>query len=254
MRKFYQSNLMIFVLGIALINSCALPNSVPSQSVLPTPTPIEQTGIVVVITAQATATTEVAPTPEPDDDECNVPFYPVSDEATWMYTSSDGGNSISTMSADDFGKFTIIIEAQNSTFTIDGECSPEGVVIMNTPGAATTYSGEHGSSTVSTISVSGVTLPKDVGQGKQWTQTITVTTETGSSIIETNYTAIGFENITVPAGNFYALKVEQDGYVTVFGQKVAMHGFQWFAEGVGVVKSAMDGAPSVELVSYEIPE
>jgi hypothetical protein len=48
--------------------------------------------------------------------------------------------------------------------------------------------------------------------------------------------------------------VEQSGYVTVFDQKVAMQGVQWFAEGVGVVKSAMDGAPVVELASYDIPE
>jgi hypothetical protein len=80
-----------------------------------------------------------------------------------------------------------------------------------------------------------------------------VTTKAGTSLIETYFTAVGFENITVPAGDFYALKVEQSGYVTVFGQKVDMHGFNWYAEGVGVVKSAMDGAPILELVSYDIP-
>jgi hypothetical protein len=73
-------------------------------------------------------------------------------------------------------------------------------------------------------------------------------------VIETNYTAVGFENITVPAGDFYALKVEQSGYVTVFGQKVDMHGFNWYAEGVGPIMSAMDGAPTVELLSYDIPD
>jgi hypothetical protein len=48
--------------------------------------------------------------------------------------------------------------------------------------------------------------------------------------------------------------VEQSGYVTVLGQKVNMHGFQWLAEGVGVVKSAWDGAPAVELTMYDIPD
>jgi len=33
-----------------------------------------------------------------------------------------------------------------------------------------------------------------------------------------------------------------------------MHGYQWFAEGVGTVKSAMDDAPSAELVSFDIPD
>jgi hypothetical protein len=202
---------------------------------------------------ESTQTPIANPTPEGDEEECDNPFYPVSDEAVWMYSHSDGTNSISTMSADDFGKFTITAEGAGSTFTIDGECMPEGI-IMSSPGAATTYSGEYGNSTVSTVDVSGVTLPKDVGQGDQWTQTITVTTEAGKSESETDYTAVGFENISVPAGDFYALKVEQSGYVTVFNQKVAMQGAQWFAEGVGVVKSAMDGAPVVELASYDIPE
>jgi hypothetical protein len=158
------------------------------------------------------------------------------------------------MSADDFGKFTITVKGADSTFTIDGQCDSEGVTIMNAPGAQTTYSGEYGSSAVTTVSVSGVSLPNDVSQGEQWTQTITVTTESGTLIIETNYTAVGFENVTVPAGEFYALKVEQSGYVTVFGQKVAMHGFNWYAEGVGPVKSVMDGAPTIELTMYDIPD
>ena len=35
--------------------------------------------------------------------------------------------------------------------------------------------------------------------------------------------------------------------------QVEMHGFHWYAEGVGVVRSAMDGAPVIELASYDIP-
>ena len=232
-----------------LLSACAPSNSAP----LPTATPTEQfTGVVNVF--QSTPTPLAIATRDGDDDECDNPFYPISDEAVWMYSSSDGTNSISTMSADDFGKFTITAEGPDSTFTIDGECTEEGITIMQAPGAATTYSGEYGSSTVSTVTVSGVTLPKDVGQGEQWTQSITVTTEAGESVIETNYTAVGFENVTVPAGDFYALKVEQSGYVTVFGQKVEMHGFNWYAEGVGPVKSAMDSAPVIELTMYDIPD
>jgi hypothetical protein len=233
---------------VLVISACA-PVSIPAY-----PTPTQQFGGVVVNSFESTQTPVANPTPEGDESECDNPFYPVSDEATWMYSLSNGQNAINTISADDFGKFTITVEGANSTFTIDGQCDSEGITIMNVPGAATTYSGEYGNSTVSTVTVSGVSLPNDVGQGQQWTQIITVTTDAGSSVIETNFTAVGFENITVPAGDFYALKVEQNGYVTVFGQKVDMHGFNWYAEGVGVVKSAMDGAPTLELVSYDIPD
>ena len=242
---------MITVLALALffISACGAPDNIPSI-----PTPTEQFGGVVVNKFESTQTPIVNPTPEGAENECENPFYPVSDEATWFYSHSDGTNSISTMSADDFGKFMITAEGSGSKFTIDGECTPDGIVIMNAPGAMTTTSGEDGGSTVSTVTSDGVSLPKDIGQGSQWAQTITVTTDAGSSVIETNYTAVGFENITVPAGDFYALKVEQSGYVTIFGQKVEMHGFIWYAEGVGVVKSAWDGAPTVELTMYDIPE
>jgi len=234
---------------VAASSACSsVPDSIPLK-----PTSTEQfDGVINVF--ESTQTPVPYPTAEGDESECENPFYPVSDEATWFFSISTGENAIHTMSADDFGKFTIRVEAANSTFTIDGQCDSEGITIMNVPGAQTTYSGEYGNSTVSTVTVSGVSLPNDINQGEQWTQIITVTTDLGTSVIETNYTAVGFENITVPAGDFYALKVEQSGYVTMFGQKVEMHGFNWYAEGVGPVKSEMDGAPSIELVSYDIPE
>lgn len=236
------------LLLLLVISACA-PESIPAN-----PAPTEQIGGGVVNVFESTQTPIAYPTTEGDESECENPFYPITDEATWMFSLSTGQNAIHTMSADDFGKFTITVEGANSTFTIDGQCDSEGITIMNFPGAQTTYSGEYGNSTVSTVDVSGVSLPNDISQGQQWIQIITVTTDTGTSVIETNYTAVGFENITVPAGDFYALKVEQSGYVTVFGQKVEMHGFNWYAEGVGPVKSAMDGAPTVDLTMYDIPD
>ena len=244
-----MKKIFALVIVILMLSACGAQDTIPSK-----PTPTEPFGEAVVTEFESTQTPIPNTTPEGDESECENPFYPVSDEATWYFSISTGENAIHTMSADDFGKFTITVEGANSTFTIDGQCDSEGITIMNVPGAQTTYSGEYGSSTVSTVSVSGVSLPNDIDQGQQWTQTITVTTDSGSSLIEANYTAVGFENITVPAGDFYALKVEQSGYVTVFGQKVDMHGFNWYAEGVGPVKSEMDGAPTVELTMYDIPD
>lgn len=239
----YKSSLLLLLL-VLLVSGCSSPNATP-----PAPTATPTRSIVTVNTVENPSTPEPVSGGEGDEDECENPFYPVSDEATWTYSSSAGGSAEHVMSADDFGNFTITISGGNSTFTVEGQCTPDGIVLMDT-----TYTGEYGSSTVATVTNSGVTVPKDIGQGEAWTQVIDVTAGDQSSVIESNYTAVGFENITVPAGDFYALKVEQSGYVTVFGRKVNMHGFHWYAEGVGVVKSAMDGAPVVELVSYDIPE
>lgn len=235
---------LFFVWIVLFVGACSASNTTP-----PPPTATPTRSIVAVKTVENPSTPEPVSGGEGDEDECENPFYPVSDEATWTYNLSSGVTAVHTMAADDFGKFTINITGGDSTFTVDGQCTPEGIVLMDT-----TYTGEYGSSTVATVTNSGVTLPKDIGQGAGWTQTLNVTAGEQTSTIESNYTAVGFENITVPAGDFYALKVEQSGYVTVFGRQVDMHGFHWYAEGVGVIKSAMDGAPTVELVSYDIPE
>ena len=231
-----------YLIVIALLAGGCTPSAPAATS---TPTQF----VVAVGTMENPSTPESFTGLEGDKSECENPFYPVSDEAMWTYSLSSGISAVHVMSADDFGSFTITITGGERTFAVEGQCSPEGILLMDT-----TYSGEYGSSTVATVTNSGVTLPKDIGQGQQWTQTLNVTAGDQSSTIESNYTAVGFENISVPAGDFYVLKIEQSGYVTVFGQKVNMHGFHWYAEGVGTVKSAMDGAPTVELVSYDIPD
>jgi hypothetical protein len=238
---------------LILVTGCS---SSPGASPFPsTATPTAEMAPADVAVSQITFTPEVPiPTPEGDSNECDNPFYPVTDEATWTYSISNGQNAIHTMSADDFGKFTINVQSSDISAAIEGQCTNEGIILMEVPGATTAVLSQDGSSTVSAVNVSGVTLPNDLGQGEQWSQIIDVTTQIGKSTIQTDYMALGFENISVPAGNFYSLKVEQSGYVTIHGQKVSMHGYQWLAEGVGVVKSAMDGAPSLELVSYDIPE
>jgi hypothetical protein len=207
-----------------------------------------------VETAQVTPPTVPTTSVENDDDECDNAFYPVSDEATWEYSLSSGVNAIHTMAVDDNDAFVLTVQGGDSTFTIDGKCTDEGIVLMNTTGATTTYTGDEGAAVVTTTDVSGVTLPKDIKINDEWSQTIHVKTGDYSSTIQSDYTALGFENITVPAGNFYVLKIEQSGYVEIFGQKVKMHGYQWFAEGVGTVKSAMDDSPVAELVSFDIPD
>jgi len=246
---------MILLFILALIAGCA-PKSpaAPTEMTLTIATPTTELGELTVKTAEATFTPVPTTSIANDDDECDNPFYPVSDEATWTYSLSAGGSAVYVMAVDENGAFTLNIQGDDSSFTIDGDCTDDGIVIMNAPGAMTTVTDDEGNAVVSTIDVEGVTLPNDVKINDQWSQTINVLTGDQKSLIQTDYTAIGFENISVPAGEFYALKVEQSGFVEIYGQKVNMHGFQWFAEGVGTVKSEMDGATAVELVSYDIPD
>ncbi len=249
---------MLIFLGIWLLG-CSLPLSSPT---LP-PAPV--TVVVQAVQTQASPTLPPLPTPTPppadigspsnQPDQCKNPYYPVINGAVYSYRLSSGENVVRTMQTDPASqKFTILISGAGTDSRIEGECTSEGLVIMESPGSTTTTSGEDGSSTVMTQSSSGVSLPNDLAPGKEWSQTIRVTTEAGESLIQMEYRAVGFEEVTVPAGTFTALKVEQNGYVTVFDQNVAMEGLAgWYAEGIGLVKFEAPGAPVSELVSYDFP-
>lgn len=225
----------------------------PVAKALPSATPTLAPDFLIN-TVMVTNTPVPLATPSLDDGECDTPFYPVKDDASWTYSLDIGSSATHSMSVDDNDAFVITIQGEAAIFTIDGKCTSDGVVLMNTVGAATTMTDGEGSTVVSTVTADGVTVPKDIQTGDHWTQTLTVKVGDHASIIYTEYTALGYEKVTVPNSVFNAMKVEQSGYVEIFGQKVNMHGYQWFAEGVGTVKSAMDGAPAAELVTYDIPD
>ncbi len=246
-----------FLFCVIAISGCSQPQSSPTVP----PAPV--TPVIIQSQASPTVSPPATPTPTPaainngpsnQPAQCKNPYYPVVNNATFFYHVSTGTNVIQTMRADNSsGVFTITVESSNLVADIEGQCTSEGIVLMQIPGSKTTTSSEYGSSTVATFTNSGVSLPNDVAPGSQWSQTLSVTTSTGTSLIESTYAAVGFENIVVPAGSFRALKVEQGGSVTVFGQKVTMHGFLWYVEGIGLVRSAMDGAPVLELTVYDFP-
>jgi DUF3108-like len=194
------------------------------------------------------------------NDACDNPFYPVVDGASWNYSISTGTQATHSLSVSQDKVFTITIQGDNSTFTIEGQCTDDGIILMDVPGVSSTYSGEGGGSTLTTQNVDGVTLPNDVQAGDDWSQIISVTGASSdgevtlSATIETNYTALGYEQVTVPAGTFEALKVEQTGTLTMNGGSgFDTHGYIWYAQGVGTVKSGLDGTYTGELTSYSIP-
>jgi hypothetical protein len=240
--------IITFALLIVVISGCAAGSNTPTPE---SPPP-------VILPPQATIAPTQVPSPENPQaslpDLCGNPYYPVVNGATYFYHLSSGENVIRTIQTDETTqKFTILVRSAEINAKIDGQCSSDGIVIMETPGSTTTTSDEEGTSTVTTQTSSGVSLPNDVAPGKQWSQTIRVTTESGESLIQMDYRAIGFEEVTVPAGTFTALKIEQNGYVTVFDQKVAMDGLVgWYVEGIGQVRFEVPGAPVSELTMYDL--
>jgi hypothetical protein len=264
-RKYLALVFVMFLIGgcTNLNPNSGAPGETPGGTVLSTPT--EEIG-----RPQVTATENPAPTPIPPNagnpnDECGNPYYPVVNGAQWIYgitTASDGSTSTAnySMETGEDGLFSITIQGDDSTAVLRGQCTDDGIILMDAPGISGSFSSDGGGSTMTTQNVEGVTLPNDVLAGDDWSQVISIVAQSSSgdtilsATIETNYVALGYEIVTVPAGSFTALKVEQTGSMTMGASEPYLtRGFLWYAQGIGIVKSGLDDTYNSELSQYAIP-
>jgi len=208
-----------------------------------------------VSTTQAPSTS-VAPLAGSAKDECGNPYYPVVEGASWTYRIGET-TATHTMTLGSGNSFVLNVEGGDSSFTIDGICTDEGIFLMDVPGMSTTATTSDGTGRVTTSGSEGVTLPNDVQVGDEWSQTLSANVTLGDSpmavTIDTQYKAAGYEAVTVPAGMFQALRVDAQSTLDMAGSKSEFAQTLWYAEGVGTVKSDVGGVASVELVSFELP-
>ncbi len=215
------------------------------------------TGTIPVSAAQQDTATpppmEAPPVILPANDQCGNPYYPVVDGALW-YFSGPQGEFINSLSVGEDGAFTITAQGQNNNFTIEGKCSQDGISLVDAPGDSLSYEGEAGSSSMSTTAIEGMTLPNDMKVGDSWSQTLDVSVSSdGDPIrytITMDYSIPGSEVVTVPAGTFTTLKIEQS---STLNESPASFQTLWYAQGVGPVKSDIEGVGVSELISYNFP-
>jgi hypothetical protein len=238
------------VFAVILITGCGPQTSAPALS---TPIPIGEFQMNVAQNPATEAPVQPAPN---ENDECGNPYYPVVNGAQWIYNGPTGQFTHGLATGIE-GAFTINVESETDTFILQGLCMEGGDInLLDVPGNSLSYSGETGKSTMTTTSNEGVTLPGDIQQGDDWSQTIGVEVAAGkqkmSFTIDSTYTAVGYEMVTVPAGTFYALKIEQSS--DMGGPEPTLQTL-WYVQNIGMVKSVIDvGQPVVsELVSYSIP-
>lgn len=259
----------IIILLVVFLGGCNTPTQMSDQGTAATQ-PDSPTAAPTHVEFPVFVTENPAPTlqavPDNPNDVCENPYYPVVNGAQWTTRStiaSDGSISISTQSMEVYEdkSFTLTMTGNSSTFKLDGRCTDDGIILMDVPGISGTFSSTDGDgSTMTTENVDGVTLPNDVQIGDDWSQEISLVAKSNSgdtvlsATIETSYVALGYETVTVPAGAFYALKVEQTGSMTMGGgEPFLSHGFIWYAQGIGTVKSGLDGTFMAELTQYSIP-
>jgi hypothetical protein len=265
LKQFFTLCMALLLLsGCATVKNTPAPASSQSQQDAPIPvlaetaTPIQ----VIVPVATSISTPTVAPTdPSRQVDECSNPYYPVVNGATWVYETTGVGQSTHTMTTGDNNQFTITITDDDSTFILEGQCTDDGIVLVD-QGMNAIYKDSQGGSTLTTQSEEGVSLPKDIQQGDEWSQTIKMSAsggeETLNSTINSDFKALGYESVTVPAGTFQALKIEQSSSVTMNEvELMTSNSLLWYVEGVGNVKAEQQAGGSetyiVQLISYDIP-
>ena len=208
---------------------------------------------------------------------CDVnPYLPVKAGATYTFagTTSAGAytrtSTFTNVDADSFQAEVVTPVGNKSTTTTESwQCTADGLVQPGGPLAATLQNALSGTTTMKLTSMTGVTVPTNLAAGQSWTQSTNfeVTTSKGTVTGTITYAlqAIGTESVTVPAGTFNAMKVQVNTTTQANRSGITFtittNGFEWFATGVGHVKSSenvtFNGKPvstvTGVLESYHIP-
>lgn len=210
---------------------------------------------------EPTATPAVPAGPDAPGGLCGNPYYPVIDGATFAFITSDSTEVLHTISVEEDGVFKLAVLSGDATAILEGLCTEEGMILLETGMGADFFLESGSSSSTTSLAREGVTLPNDLGVGTAWTQTYGILAEGTEEAWEwrviTNSEVVGFETVTVPAGTFEALRIEQHGTMLFRETEIRSVTTLWYAVGIGTVQSAsgLEGGEMtfLYLVSYEFP-
>ena len=254
------------LLTIMFLEACASPINVPTVEPQATRTEPPQTTVTEPATGAGL---------------CANAYYPARQGATWNYksTGSPAGDysftdTITSVRSDGF---TLSTQFNNLTRTQEWACKPEGLVALQFGGApAALLNAQSMQFDVQASNVNGVTFPSQIKPGDQWQHSLdlqgNVTVANQSAAAKgnavNNFTAVGMESVTVPAGTFDAMKIQVDTTVNLNASykglslpvKFTASYTYWFAQGVGWVKASGTGSAvgtsfseTTELQSYNMP-
>jgi hypothetical protein len=281
MRQKNIRHIVSVLLTILFTAACAAP--APTTPVQPTETQLPLTEAAAT-SAEATSTLEPgapARTSGPVGGACMNTYYPVREGATWNYRSTGGPageySFTDTVRAVRENGFTLTTQMGGQERSQEWDCTAEGLVARQLGGAPAAMLNSQGIQlNLDAVTPSGVIFPSQIDPGDQWQHTldfngdVSVMNEeaeaTGTA--QMNFTAIGEESVTVPAGTFEALKIQIDTTLNVEASyegitlPVTFSGAYtyWFVQGVGWVKASGSGnllsmsfTETTELQSYNIP-
>lgn len=255
-KRFVLINLLI--VSAFLVTACNLPTRKEPETGMSDPAAANLAGTntpnaTIFPAATATATSQPS--------LCDHPYQPTGLADTWFYS---GSNSVSssytrtdTIASSGVKDFSVGSNLAGVAYTVDYSCTSEGLIANN---PVQQYLGAllvnpKANLEVSLISVSGISLPAEIKPGDSWQQLAQVdATLNGTSTsgwIVFNYTAVGFEDISVPMGTFNALRVDANIRVEVTPLRILAGQYNssfWLAHDIGMVKST--GVSDVPGISF----
>jgi hypothetical protein len=201
-------------------------------------------------------------------DACDHPYLPLRQGATWSYGTSEGSMTWTVTSASSSAA-TMDFNIPGGTFTVNWTCAPGGLASYDFGSFGSSDLAGLGS--VEIVSSSGSWLPTvdELESGASWSHEFTTSVSSaveGFSVnIEAttteNFTAAGVETVSVPAGTFEAIRVDESATTTISGAPIPIPstsstGTYWYAPGVGIVRwtNSSEGYTGYgELTSYSVP-
>ena len=272
-----MTNKPIQLLGLSIVlifvMACSLTGGGETQT--PEDATVPDTTVPTEITEEPTVSVEdTAPV---EAGLCTNPYYPVREGNTWSYTSTSSVAAnysfTDTITAIREDGFTLTTDFDGLTRTQEWTCSPDGLLAVQLGGGLSTA---YTNLEIETQNASGITYPVEINAGDTWqysldfTGTMDIAGEPGAAEgnTQSDFTALGMESVTVPAGTFNAMKVQ---VLTTINIKVSFQGStvpvtfsstttSWYVKDTGWVKSVSDGSfagqgytETVELQWYNLP-
>jgi hypothetical protein len=243
----------ILMISALLLSACNLPERQVVQDSTPVPT------------------TAVVPQPTPTSEPvCSNAYFPSTAGTIWTYAGSNSytGNytRTDTVSQSNGDAFTVNSSVADISYSVTYTCTSSGLIASDpvTQYAGALLSSTNAPVTVTLTSNSGTTLPDNVQPGDTWQQMADF--EAASQDLNISgrfvfdYTAVGYENVSVPFGAYNALRVDATIHIEVSAFHVPAGTYTtstWLVQDIGVVKSqgeshvsGIDFSDGMQLTSY----
>jgi hypothetical protein len=229
-----KSNFIVpLILSMLVLSSCNLPSRQVSQVETPAP--------------NSSILPELSPTPV---SLCTNSYFPNAVGDTWNYIGSNSAigayNRTDTITSSSNEAFTLETTLASITYSLSYTCASAGLTATNPiqQYVGVLLSGPDAPVNVKLTSSSGISLPATIASGDTWQQTAEWKASSPNLNLNGrfvfNYTALGYENVTVPFGTYDALRVDATIRIEVSGFRILAGTFTattWMVPGIGIVKS-----------------